>query len=234
MTKSVFEKSPVRVFERALGGGLGRGNFGVVLSRTGVGKTSFLIGLALDKLLRGERVLHISTQETVEHLRGYYDELLGAMARQLGLDRMLERQLEVERRRHILVYDRQNFTLEKLQQSVAFLEEAGGFRPDMVIMDGTPRFEHSEPWEIEGVVELARAWQAEVWTSANLHREGQDLDARGVPREVAQFEEHLGVVLALCPESDRVRVKILKEHACADPASVSLELDPNTMLLRWR
>ena len=107
MMKSVFEKSPVRVFDRALGGGLGRGNFGVVLSRTGVGKTSFLIGLALDKLLRGERVLHISTQETVEHLRTYYEQLLVTMSDMLQLDRRLERQLEVERRRHILVYDRE-------------------------------------------------------------------------------------------------------------------------------
>ena len=38
---NVFDKSPVRVLERALGGGLGRGNFGVVLARSfgGAGNT---------------------------------------------------------------------------------------------------------------------------------------------------------------------------------------------------
>lgn len=233
MTMNAFDRSPVRIFEKAVGGGLGRGNFGVVLSRTGGGKTSFLIGLALDKMLRGERVLHISTQETVEHLRAYYDQLLAAMIEMLQLDHRLERQLEVERRRHILVYDRDGFTLEKLRASVAFLKEASGFAPDMVIVDGTPRFDHSEPWEIEGVTALARDWQAEVWTTATLHREGQQCDARGVPVEVARFDQHLAVVLCLVPEADRIHLRIVKDHGNADLANVPLELDPRSLMLRW-
>jgi hypothetical protein len=233
MTMSAFDRSPVRVFEKALGGGLGRGNFGVVLSRTGGGKTSLLIGLALDKMLRGERVVHISTQETVEHLRAYYDQLLAAMIEMLQLDHRLERQLEVERRRHILVYDRDSFTLDKLRNSVAFLQEASGFSPDMVIMDGTPRFEHSEAWEMEGVAALARDWQAEVWTSATLHREGQQCDSRGVPLEVARFDAQLAVILMLASEAGRIRVRIAKDHGNAEVANVPLELDAHTLMLRW-
>jgi len=218
---NVFEKSPVRLLDRALQGGLGRGNFGVVLSRTGVGKTGFLIGLALDRLLQGKRVL-------------YYDQLLQAMAKQLELDNMLERRLEVERGRHILVYNRETFTLEKLRQSISFLREGAGFAPDMVIMDGTPRFEYSEDWEIEGICALAREMDAEVWTGSNLHREGQELDERGVPHEVAWHEENLAVILSLQSQNDHVRVHILKEHDSEHPPSISLELDPETRMLRWR
>ena len=234
MTMNVFEKSPVRVLEKALGGGLGRGNFGVVLARTGVGKTGFLIGLALDKLLQGRKVLHISTRETVEHVRAYYDQLLQALAEQLHLDNMLERRLEVERGRHILVYNPETFTLDKLRQSVAFLRDGAGFEPDMVIMDGTPRFEYSEDWEIKGVCELAREMDTEIWTGSNLHREGQELDERGVPREVAWHEENLAVILALQSQADHIRLQILKEHDSEQPASVSLELDRETRILRWR
>jgi hypothetical protein len=234
MTMNVFDKSPVRVLERALGGGLGRGNFGVVLARNGVGKTGFLIGLAVDKLLRGQKVLHISTKERVEHVRAYYDQVLEAYAEQLGLDRMLERRLEAERCRNILVFNPETLTLEKLRQSIGFLREGADFRPDMVIMDGTPRFEYSEDWEIEGVVALARELEAEIWTGANLHREGQELDERGVPREVAWHEENLAVILALHSQSDHVRVQILKEHDSEQPASVHLELDSQTRMLRWR
>ncbi len=233
MTMSAFDRSPVRIFEKAIGGGLGRGNFGVVLSRTGGGKTSFLIGLALDKMLRGERVIHISTQETVEHLRAYYDQLLAAMIEMLQLDHRLERQLEVERRRHILVYDRDSFTLDKLRNSVAFLQDASGFSPDMVILDGTPRFDHSEAWEMEGVKALARDWRTEIWTTAALHREGQPCDGRGVPTEVAKFDDHLAVILLLASEADRIRVRIAKDHGNTDVANVPLELDPHTLMLRW-
>lgn len=231
---NVFEKSPVRLLDRALQGGLGRGNFGVVLSRTGVGKTGLLIGLALDRLLQGQRVLHISTKEPVDRVRAYYDQLLPAMARQLELDNMLERRLEVERGRHILVYNRETFTLEKLRQSIAFLRDGAGFTPDMVIMDGTPRFEYSEDWEIQGICELAREMNAEFWTGSNLHREGQELDERGIPREVAWHEENLAVILALQSQAEHIRVQILKEHDSEQPASVSLELDPQTRILRWR
>ena len=231
---NVFEKSPVRLLDRALQGGLGRGNFGVVLSRTGVGKTGLLIGLALDRLLQGQRVLHISTKEPVDRVRAYYDQLLQTMARQLELDHMLERRLEVERLRHILVYNRETFTLEKLRQSIAFLRDGAGFAPDMVIMDGTPRFEYSEDWEIQGICDLARELNAEFWTGSNLHREGQELDDRGVPREVAWHEENLAVILSLQSQNDHVRVQILKEHDSEQPPSISLELDPETRLLRWR
>jgi hypothetical protein len=230
----VFEKSPIRVLEKALGGGLGRGNFGVVLSRPGVGKTGMLIGIAVDKLLQGQKVLHISTKETVEHVQAYYDEVLEAYAGQLGLDHMLERRLDVERGRHILVYNPETFTLAKLKQSIAFLRDDAGFQPDMLVMDGTPRFEHSEDWEIQGILDLASEMDAEVWTGANLHREGQDVDERGVPTAVARYEDRLGVILSLQAQSDHVRVQIVKEHDSEQPASVSLELDRETRMLRWR
>ena len=38
--KDVNERSPMRVFERSIHGGLGKGNVGVVLSRAGIGKTT--------------------------------------------------------------------------------------------------------------------------------------------------------------------------------------------------
>lgn len=228
------ERSPVRVLERALGGGLGAGNVGVVLSRRGVGKTGFLIGLALDALLRQRQVLHISTQEPVERVRAYYDQIFASLAADLELEDPAERRLEIERRRHILIYNRKLFSLAKLEQSVEFLREAAGFQPSLVLMDGTPRFEHTEAWEMEGVKLLARRWNAEIWTTAVLHREGQDCDARGVPREVAALERFLSVILRLESDADHVRVRVLKDHERPDLPDLQLEYDPQTLLLRWR
>ena len=45
-----------------------------------------LIGIALDAIMHGRKVLHISTKETVEHVRHYYDQILESYAAQLGLD----------------------------------------------------------------------------------------------------------------------------------------------------
>ena len=49
--KDLNERSPVRVLEASIHGGLGRGNIGVVIARHGVGKTPFLVGVALDDAL---------------------------------------------------------------------------------------------------------------------------------------------------------------------------------------
>ncbi len=232
--KSMMDRSPVRIFERAIGGGLGEGELGVVLSRHGVGKTGFLIGLAVDQLLQGKKVLYISTQESVEHINNFFDQIFHAMAASLDLDQVPQKQLRMERNRYIHVYNRKTFSLEKLEQSVAFLKDAADFVPDMVILDGTPRFENTEEWEIEGAKKLASEWGAELWTSSNTHREGQEMDARGVPTALAKFDDHLSVIINLETESDQVKVRIVKEHRSTEPAQVQIELDPKTLLLRWR
>ncbi len=226
--------SPLRVFEKALDGGLGAGEIGVVLSRPGVGKTALLVGMAVDALLQGRSVLHISTEESVREVRRFYDEVFERMADNLKLDNRMQRQLDLERNRHILVYNRKEFSLEKLRQSVAFLAEAADFRPQLVIMDGTPRYEHTEQWEIDGVRELARDLEAAVWTSSLLHRDGQETDERGVPRAVARFDADLSVIVVLEPERDHVQVRVVKATALAGAAAPRLELDPRTLLLRWR
>ena len=71
-------RSPLRLLEKGLHGGLGKGKVGVVLAGPGVGKTAFLVGAALDDLLRGDRVLHIVLDQTVQHTRAYYDNLMPA------------------------------------------------------------------------------------------------------------------------------------------------------------
>ena len=56
--KELNERSPLRLFEHSIHGGLGRGNVGVVVARHGIGKTAFLVGIALDDAMRGRKVLH--------------------------------------------------------------------------------------------------------------------------------------------------------------------------------
>jgi hypothetical protein len=234
VSNEILERSPLRVFERAIGGGLGQGHIGVVLSRRGVGKTGFMIGVAIDTLLQGKKVLHISTKEPVERVRGFYDQIFKNLADDLDLDQRTQRHLEMERNRHILVYNRKFFSLEKLENSVGFLRDAADFSPSLVIMDGTPRFEKTEQWEMEGLVRLATEWNAEIWTSSHMHREGQQINEDGIPEEVARFSNYLPVILLLEPTADRIRLRILRDRGREDIADLQMELDPNKMLLRWR
>ena len=65
LRKFVNARSPLRLLEKGLHGGLGIGNLGLVLAGRGVGKTPFLVGVALDEGLRGGRVLHVALDQTV-------------------------------------------------------------------------------------------------------------------------------------------------------------------------
>ena len=59
LLREMGQKSPVRIFEKSIHGGLGKGNIGAFMGRAGVGKTACLVYLALDDMVRGNKVLHI-------------------------------------------------------------------------------------------------------------------------------------------------------------------------------
>ena len=78
--KFLTARSPLRLLEKGLHGGLGKGNLGLVVAGHGVGKSSFLVGVALDDLIRGDHVLHVVLDQTVAHTRDYYDTVFEDLA----------------------------------------------------------------------------------------------------------------------------------------------------------
>ena len=95
--KELNERSPVRLLEASIHGGLGRGNIAAVVARHGVGKTAFLVGVALDDLMRGRKVLHVSLEEPSDRVRSFYDEIFGDLAHERELEDVWKVRLELER-----------------------------------------------------------------------------------------------------------------------------------------
>ena len=102
--KFLNARSPMRLLEKGLHGGLGKGNLGLVLAGHGVGKSSFLVGVALDDLLRGDHVLHVSLDQTVAHTRAFYDTVFDALASQAHLEDEAVVHAEVDKLRSIRAY----------------------------------------------------------------------------------------------------------------------------------
>ncbi len=69
------KRSPLRIFENSIHGGLGNGNLGVIASRHGIGKTACLVHMATDKLFRDEHVIHISFSQNVNHVIAWYEDI---------------------------------------------------------------------------------------------------------------------------------------------------------------
>ena len=108
-----LRRSPRKLLERDGHPGPGPGQLALLMARAGVGKTAFLVGVGIDALLSGQKVLHLSLDSTVDKVRDFYDDILSEMVRsEKQLDHWSSIQLQVERRRHIHTYLGQPFSAE--------------------------------------------------------------------------------------------------------------------------
>lgn len=230
--KQINERSPMRVFERSIHGGLGKGNVGVVLSRAGIGKTAFLVDIALDDLMRERHVLHVNIDDPVEKVRNFYDEIFTDLAESMKLESRDRVHLNVERHRLIQTFAADSFSLEKLRNGITMAADVMKFSPDVIILDGYPRFSEATEDDLLTLKDIAKTYDVELWVSGRARRE-DEVDERGVPTKVARFDEYLSVIVKLEPEGDSVRLQLIKDHDNQDVASLFLHLDPKTLLVKW-
>jgi hypothetical protein len=107
------------------------------------------------------------------------------------------------------------------------------FDPEVIILDGWPKFSKATDEDVQELVDLARQYDCELWVSARARRE-DERDDRGIPTKIARFDDKLAVIISLEPESDHIRLNLMKDHDNPDVASIFLELDPRTLLVKWR
>ena len=218
-------RSPLRLLEKGLHGGLGAGNVGVVLGGRGVGKTAVLVGFALDEMLRGGRVLHACVDKSVAHVRAHYDTVFEDLASSTRLENEAVVHLEIDRRRSIRVYPPDTLTSSKLREAVE-LEVGAGAKPSLLVIEGID-CESLPDDEMADLKALAGELAAEVWISAGTSEEG----VAEVPAAIERFGDLVSVVLTLEPGDDAVALRALKGHDDPDLETLHVSLDPRTLLL---
>ena len=224
--KFLNARSPLRLLEKGLHGGLGRGNLGIVLAGHGVGKTSFLVGVAMDELLRKGRVLHVSTAHSVAHVRAHYETVFDDLASSTRLENEAQIRSEIERGRSIRVYPPNSLSAAKLRDAVKLERETGG-SPSLLVLEGIDLAAFGRA-DVEDLRALAQELDAEVW----LESACKDEREVRIPPQVVAIEDLLSVILALEPGDDAVRLRALKDHANKNLADLHVALDPRTLLLK--
>ncbi len=225
-TKFLTARSPLRLLEKGLHGGLGKGNLGLVLAGPGVGKTSFLVGVALDDLIRGDHVLHVALDQTVAHTRDHYDTVFEDLVATTQLEDEAEVHAAVDRGRSIRAYASPEFNAGKLAEALRIEEEAG-VKPALVIVDGIDRATLTVG-ELAAWQRIAQDLPAEIWISMVCASERID----PVPAEVEAAADQLDVILALEPGAEVVGLRAIKDHDNPDVEALRVALDPRTMLLK--
>jgi hypothetical protein len=233
----INERSPMRVFERSMHGGLGRGNVGVIAARAGVGKTPMLVQIGLDDLLRERKVLHLSHEHAVDHVRAYYDEIFHDLAVWKRLEDPERVRLDIERKRLIFSHLGHNklappslrggaTSVARILSTVEFARDIAHFNADVVIIDGFDLTGPGMPDAFKALHKLAKDLSAEVWVSVQAP---DGAAGSGLPPVLEKVNSDIAVVVSLESAGAEVHLKLLKDHDNKDLADLHLRLDPHSM-----
>jgi hypothetical protein len=230
LKKELIRRSPIRVLEKSIHGGLGGGNLGVFAAKKGVGKTACLAHVALDSLLRGEKVLHISFADNPHHIQSWYEHVFKEIASTFKLDHMHEIHEEIVPNRLILHFRQADRNLDQVQAHIDTVTAGSLFVPATVIVDGYSFF-NAKSEDMKTWKKFALDRKIEIWFSATLHPDRTEFDAQGVPFPIGTFKDFFSVIILLNPAQDFIELQLLKDHDSTDLEKLKLKLDPRTLMI---
>lgn len=233
--KEVNAQSPLRILDKSIHGGLGKGNLGVVMARAGVGKTACLVQIGLDDLMRDRAVLHVALEHTMDHVLSWYDALFDDLVNVTDLEDPEQVRATIARSRLIYSFADHDLWPERLEKTVEMFKKHLDFQPAAILVDGYDWSAHSvaENAAMIGAFKAyAKMLGAELWMSAQTHREGTGDHPTQVPPPCDSYVDLVDVVLFLEPHGDDVVVRLLKDHGDARPSDdTHLHLHPDTLRL---
>ncbi|MGB3209216.1 MAG: AAA family ATPase [Desulforhopalus sp.] len=201
---------------------------GLVMARAGLGKTAILVQFALDCMLLGNKVLHVSIGEGVDKTRTWYDDILSLLTD----GEKIESIPEIMKNRMIMTFKESSFSKALLEERLDDLVQQNVYKPECLIIDGYDFVDNDKK-----SLEELRSFMNErglkmIWFSAVSHRGDNRVSLDGVPAPCHEVDGLFDTVLLINPEGSDMKLDILKCDSCSvDPGS-TLMLDPSTMLIK--
>lgn len=230
LKEELIKKSPVRILERGIEGGLKTGNIGVIASRKGIGKTSVLVQLALDKLLQGKKIVHVSFTTHTSYVISWYENIFTELTRKRNLENMDDIHDELVKNRVIMNFNQEGISTEQILRSLQAMIVDGDFKAEAVIIDGFD-FTRSAPDHISKVKDFAKEMGLEIWYSCTMVGEEPLMDKRNVPVMLREFLDYISVLIVLEPKAEYIHFLVVKDHKRMNPEDLSIKLDAKTLLI---
>jgi hypothetical protein len=231
MIKEEFiKRSPLRILEESIHGGLGRGNLGVMASRKGVGKTACLVQIATDKLFQQKPVIHVSYSSRVDHIIGWYEDIFREIAGRLNLESTAEVHDDFIKNRVIMNFNQEGTKTEQVLRSLEAMITHGKFAAETIIVDGY-NFLQSLPDDLSKFKDFAGGTGIEVWFSASLKGDEPLFDEVGLPNELKPYLDRIDVLITLRFRDNRVTLEVVKDRKFPLAGELKISLDPTTLLI---
>lgn len=219
-------RNPMRILNRATETPLPPGGFGAVLARAGVGKTAFLVQLALDSLIEGRNVLHISLNDPVQKISLWYREVLQTAAAEQAVREITPLWESLQPHLFIMTFRVEGFSAPRLEERMTDLTAQGIFLPEVLLVDGLPFDEPATTATLADLKALADRFQLRTWFTVRTHRHEAPGEG-GLPPQIQPVNDLFDILVQLSPEAGSIQVQPLR-----GVGELSLVLDPATMLVR--
>ncbi|MGA2506975.1 MAG: hypothetical protein ABSF80_05810 [Chitinispirillaceae bacterium] len=219
----LVQRSPLRILQQSMqGGGLGKGNIGVIAAPKGVGKTACLVHLATDHLLEGGHVIHVSFSADTHHIISWYEDIFEEIAKRYHLDGAVDVHDDIIKHRVIMNFRQDGVSAGQVQRSVRSMIKDGNFNAEVVFVDGYD-FAKSSVEEIGSFKKFAEEAKVEIWFSASVQKNAAAF--------MEKYLRHIGVFIVLEPCGNYINLKLLKDHDIVSVSDLHLKLDPRTLLI---
>lgn len=234
MQKSdLVDKNPLKIFSQNKEGNPVSKRVGLIMSRAGLGKTAILVQIALDSILRGNQVLHVSVGQGLDKTKAWYDDIVKDIVESADPSVKAELTEDVMRNRLIMTFKESDFTRLKLEERLNDLVYQNIFRPTCLVIDGYD-FENSSTDSLSDIKELVDAMDLQVWFSAVSHRGDDRVSPAGVPAPCHELEDLFDTVVVIQPETDKpnLSLNVVKDATGCMDTGKALDLDPATYLVK--
>ncbi len=224
----LVNQNPLRVLN------LGRGSkqLGLVMARAGLGKTALLVQIALDSILRGNRVIHVSIGESIEKTKTWYDDILQFILQEHSITRPHELIEMVAQHRMIMTFKEDTFSRPRLEERLNDMILQDIFKPNCLVVDGFD-FESSDRSTVEDIKEFLESMNLQAWFSATSHRGDDRVSPTGVPAPCHEVDDLFDTVILLRPEQDAtIQLEIIRNNGSIPDSGAALNLDPSTMMVK--
>jgi RecA-family ATPase len=228
--QELVQRSPVRIFEKSIHGGLRAGEVGIISSQSGVGKTSVLVQLALDKLLQAKKVIHVSFTQHTDYVLAWYEDIFDEFTQKKNLENVRDVKNELIKNRVLMNFNQDGVTADQILRSLRAMIVDGGFGAEALIIDGFD-FSKMTRERIAATRDFARELGLSVWYSCTVQGEGSAYDKKNIPLVIGDFVELVDVVVVLSPKQDHIALTVSKDRNVYNPEHLALKLDPKTLLI---
>ena len=154
----LVQQNPLRVLNM----GKENNQMGLVMARAGLGKTALLVQIALDAILRGNRIIHVSVGESIDKTRKWYDDILQSILQEHSVNRPHELMDMVARHRMIMTFKVAAFSRSRLEERLNDLILQDIFRPNVLIVDGFD-FDGTSREALEDIKDLMDNMNMQAW-----------------------------------------------------------------------